>query len=160
MRKLLFGALISAAARWFLDPERGSDRRSQLRDKAMMFGRQAKEGATGTVSQVTSTMKSGGPSAVEDPYRDSSVSNDPALQAKVESEIFRDADAPKGQVSVNTESGVVYLRGQLDSRDQIESLAEAAGRVEGVRGVENLLHTPGEPAPAKDESHHTTGTGA
>ena len=160
MRKLLFGAVIAAAARWFLDPERGNDRRGQVQEKAMKFGRQAKDGAANTVGQVTGKKEGQSPRAVPDPYEDSTASNDPALQAKVESEIFRDADAPKGQVSVNAESGVVYLRGELESRDQIEALADAAGRVEGVRGVENLLHTPGEPAPTKDESQHTSGTSA
>ena len=75
--------------------------------------------------------------------------NDPALQAKVESEIFRGPDAPKDKVSVNVENGVAYLRGELDDREAIDRLAEAAGSVEGIRGVENLLHTPGEPAPMK-----------
>jgi len=36
---------------------------------------------------------------------------------------------------------VVYLRGQLDSAEQIEALVHATGAVEGVKGVKNLLHT-------------------
>jgi osmotically-inducible protein OsmY len=52
-------------------------------------------------------------------------------------------------VSVNVEDGVVYLRGQLDDHDAIERLRDAAGKVEGVRAVESLLHTPDEPAPTK-----------
>jgi hypothetical protein len=68
--------------------------------------------------------------------------NDPTLENKVQSEIFRDADAPKGKVSVNVEHGVVFLRGELDSAKQIEELVDAAALVEGVKGVENLLHEP------------------
>jgi osmotically-inducible protein OsmY len=165
MRKLLFGAVIAAAARWFLHPEQGNQRREQIRDKTMGFGRKAKEGAAGKVSQVTgktaqSDPGQSGPTTVPEAVRESGEFDDSTLQAKVESEIFRDPEAPKGRVSVNAESGVVYLRGELDSREQIEALADAAGRVDGVRGVENLLHTPGEPAPTKDESHHTSGTSA
>jgi hypothetical protein len=73
--------------------------------------------------------------------------NDSALKDKVESEIFREPDAPKDKVSVNVEDGVVYLRGQLDDRQAIERLADAAAKVEGVRSVESLLHTPDQPAP-------------
>jgi osmotically-inducible protein OsmY len=78
--------------------------------------------------------------------------NDAGLAAKVESEIFRGEDVPKGDVSVNVEDGVVYLRGQVGSPEKIRQLEEAAGQVEGVRGVQNLLHGPGEPAPTKDEA--------
>lgn len=160
MRKLLFGAVIAAAGRWFLHPERGDERRSQARDRAMQFGRQAKDGASGPVGDLTGKLRQKGSDHGSDPYEVSGGPNDPALQAKVESEIFRDANAPKGQVSVNAEGGVVYLRGQLNSREQIQELAEAAGRVEGVRGVENLLHTPDEPAPMKVQSHHASSASA
>jgi osmotically-inducible protein OsmY len=75
--------------------------------------------------------------------------NDATLAKKVESEIFREREAPKGHVDVNAESGVVYLRGQVDNADQIRALVEAAARVEGVTAVENLLHLPGGPTRSK-----------
>lgn len=83
--------------------------------------------------------------------------NDPALEAKVESEIFRRADVPRQRVNVSVERGVVYLRGELASADEIEELASAAAGVEGVRTVENLLHLPGEEAPAKASGHDRGG---
>jgi osmotically-inducible protein OsmY len=58
---------------------------------------------------------------------------------------------PKGQVNVNVEDGVVYLRGELDQLDLIEDLAAQARKVQGVLAVENLLHVPGQEAPAKPE---------
>ena len=79
--------------------------------------------------------------------------DDVTLARKVESEIFRPADAPKDSVNVNVEHGVVFLRGEVASREQADTLESAAQGVEGVKRVENLLHTPGEPAPAKTESH-------
>lgn len=80
--------------------------------------------------------------------------NDPTLARKVESEIFRPAGAPpKSQISVNVEHGVVYLRGQVDDADRAKALEKAARAVDGVKDVQNLLHTPGTPAPAKTESH-------
>lgn len=75
--------------------------------------------------------------------------DDVTLARKVESEIFRDADAPKGTVDVNAENGVVFLRGQVDREEQIQTLASAARSVDGVKDVESLLHTPGTPAPMK-----------
>lgn len=75
--------------------------------------------------------------------------DDVTLARKVESEIFRDADAPKGKVNVNAVDGVVELRGQVEG-DQIAALARAAARVDGVKSVTNLLHPPGTPAPAAE----------
>jgi osmotically-inducible protein OsmY len=77
--------------------------------------------------------------------------NDAALARKVETEIFRDEDVPKGAINVNVEEGVVYLRGEARNPDQIKDLGEAAREVDGVRGVENLLHLPDTPPIAKGQ---------
>ncbi|MGZ4115620.1 MAG: BON domain-containing protein [Actinomycetota bacterium] len=73
--------------------------------------------------------------------------DDVELAHKVESVVFRDPTQPKGKVSINAERGTVFLRGQVDSPDTIVRIERAAGDVEGVAGVENLLHVPGTPAP-------------
>jgi osmotically-inducible protein OsmY len=70
--------------------------------------------------------------------RDAGDLNDPALARKVETEIFRPEDAPKGDVVVNVEYGVVFLRGTVPE-DKIAHLESAARGVDGVRDVENLL---------------------
>jgi osmotically-inducible protein OsmY len=75
--------------------------------------------------------------------------DDVTLTRKVETEIFRDADVPKGQINVNAENGVVVLRGEVDQQDLIKELEERTRKVQGVRAVENLLHTPGTPAPTR-----------
>jgi osmotically-inducible protein OsmY len=74
--------------------------------------------------------------------------DDVTLARKVESEIFRDAEVPKGKVNVNAEHGKIVLRGEVDSPELIEQLVGKARKVQGVEEVENLLHTPGEQAPA------------
>ena len=71
--------------------------------------------------------------------------DDVTLARKVESELFRPADAPKGRVDVNVQYGIVELRGQVERPEQIEQLGEATARIEGVRAVHTLLHTPGTP---------------
>jgi osmotically-inducible protein OsmY len=71
-----------------------------------------------------------------------------ALAHKVESEVFRRAGVPKGQIDVNAEAGVVFLRGVVERQEDIDRLQEFTSGIAGVRGVENLLHLPGTPAPA------------
>ena len=75
--------------------------------------------------------------------------DDQTLVDRVESEIFRDRKEVKGKVNINAEEGVVVLRGELESQDLIEDLVNAVREVDGVRNVENLLHTPGTEAPSK-----------
>jgi hypothetical protein len=71
--------------------------------------------------------------------------DDVTLARKVESEIFRPADAPKGDVDVNAHDGVVELRGVVSDPGRIDALVSAAEHVDGVERVENLLHLPGAP---------------
>jgi osmotically-inducible protein OsmY len=68
--------------------------------------------------------------------------DDWTLSQKVESCAFRKAHVPKHDVSVNAEHGVVFFRGQLEDEDQIEALVRSARRVNGVKAVKSLLHTP------------------
>jgi osmotically-inducible protein OsmY len=140
MFKLLIGAAIGGAAIWFLDPDRGGGRRTQ----ALGIAEKGKQ-------KVTEKVGSGTPDAQERAPASERL-NDPGLQAKVESEIFRADDAPKDKVSVNVEDGVVYLRGELDDPAAIDGLREAASNVDGVTEVRSLLHATGEPAPAKEEA--------
>lgn len=72
--------------------------------------------------------------------------NDETIAERVRSEVFRPQDAPKGSVNVNVEQGVVYLRGEAADQEQIQRLRNTAAAVPGVKRVESLLHTPGEPA--------------
>jgi hypothetical protein len=81
--------------------------------------------------------------AVVAPFRPPRSYDDATLADKVRSELFRPRDAPKSAVSVNVAKGVVELRGQLGDPEQIEQLAREARKIEGVRDVHNLLHTPG-----------------
>ena len=71
--------------------------------------------------------------------------DDVTLARKVETELFRPPDAPKGQISVNAQHGMVELRGEVERPEQIEQLGAVARRVDGVRELHNLLHTPGSP---------------
>jgi osmotically-inducible protein OsmY len=144
MFKILFGATIGAAAAWFLDPNDGTRRRNVVRDKTMKYARRGKDEAARKATYAGTAVKGKATAAAPGPGREPAEErlNDPALKAKVESEIFRDPDAPKGQVSVSVEEGIVSLRGEVEDPGTIEALREAAAKVDGVRRVESLLHTP------------------
>jgi osmotically-inducible protein OsmY len=73
--------------------------------------------------------------------------DDVTLAQQVESELFREKSAPKGQISVNAANGVVQLRGEVQQPELIDELVQRAQSVQGVRDVENLLHLPGQVAP-------------
>jgi osmotically-inducible protein OsmY len=140
------GAAAGAAAAHFLDPDSGSRRRAVARDKALS---QAKQGASTVQAQVkhaAGRAKGTAAQAAPTPTRLQDA-DDVTLARKVESEIFRDADAPKGDVSVDVQAGVAYLRGTVSDVSWIERFGEAARQVEGITGVKNLLHAPGTPAP-------------
>lgn len=49
------------------------------------------------------------------------------------------------------ENDVVCLRGQVYCEREIGELVTAAQKVDGVRQVENLMHTAGTPAPHKPD---------
>jgi osmotically-inducible protein OsmY len=144
MFKILFGAAIGAAAAWFLDQNDGARRRNMVRDKTAKYMRKGKAEAVRKASYTGGTIKGKATAAAPGTGREPAGErlNDPALKAKIESEIFRDPDAPKGQVSVSVEDGIAYLRGEVRDPETIEGLREAAAKVDGVRGVESLLSTP------------------
>lgn len=144
-----------AAAEYFLDPDNGKRRRHVAHDRALAaIRRRAKTAAreTGRKASYAEGVAKGivHEATTSGDARDAARLNDPSLARKVESVIFRGREAPKGEVSVNVESGVVYLRGQLDSREEIEELVAAAEAVDGVGEIRSLLHLPGEEPPSKE----------
>jgi osmotically-inducible protein OsmY len=73
--------------------------------------------------------------------------DDATLARKVETEIFRDSDIPKGRINVDAENGKVVLRGEVEEPELINDLELRTKNVQGVQEVENLLHVPGAAAP-------------
>jgi hypothetical protein len=130
---------------FFLDRQHGARRRHLLRDRTRAglrrrsrdAVRRAKylEGMAEGVAHKAAHAVPGVGGHKEPP-------DDVALAQKVESVAFRKAGVPKDHVSVNADNAVIFLRGQLDSDEQIAELVRAIEAVEGVQGVRNLLHTP------------------
>jgi hyperosmotically inducible protein len=137
------GCIVGAAAAYLLDPGAGRRRRHVARDKALSRVRHGSRDAVRHAKYmegVAEGVAHRAAQAVHPAHHEEP--DDVTLSRKVESIAFREAGTPKGHVIVNTEDGVVFLRGQLETREQIDALVGAAGAVDGVKEVKNLLHTP------------------
>jgi len=149
MRRL-FGLIgLGAALTYFFDPQQGRGRRAEARDRIAGFfrrrvrqgerlGRSASAQAEGLVQKAKHLEEEPKPQP-----------DDVTLTRKVETEIFRDADVPKGQINVNAENGKIVLRGEVEQPQLIKDLEKRTKKVKGVQEVENLLHLQGTPAPSK-----------
>jgi osmotically-inducible protein OsmY len=149
MRRALFYGSIGAAFAYFFDPDSGRRRRSLARDRAPAFARGGARRAERLRRSVQSEAYGVAQKARHMREQPKPQPDDATLAHKVETEIFRDAAVPKGQINVNAENGLVVLRGQVEQPELISDLEQKTRKVQGVRDVENLLHTPGTPAPTK-----------
>jgi len=144
MKRIPLVAAIGAALMYFFDPADGTRRRHVAADRVRAFFRRRVSHGTRAVGSTAHALKQKATHFREEEKPDP---NDATLKEKVESEIFREEGVPKGQINVNAENGVVFLRGEVEQPELIEELEKQARKVQGVTSVENLLHLPGEPAP-------------
>jgi osmotically-inducible protein OsmY len=142
------GAGIGAAAAYFFDQESGNRRRKIAADKAGRFTREG-AGTVQSAAQSAGAQAKGVAAKAQHAATggDSAPGDDNTLKSKVETEIFRDADAPKGNVDVTVVNSIVELRGQVDDPSQAEALELKTRMVSGVKDVRNMLHLPGETPP-------------
>ena len=147
-RTLLLLLIASGAAgygaAYFFDPEQGRARRAEIARRAKGLGREATRVAQR--STVVATDRAAGIKARV--LRGDGSTDDLTLLDRVESEIFRDPSIPKGDINLMVVDGKAVIRGQV-SEPQIGAIEAAVRKVVGVKEVENLLHTPGTPAPNK-----------
>ena len=147
MRKVFAYTGLGALLAYFFDAQNGKRRRNMTRDRVLAFLRRTarkREAVTATAHATKQKLTH----LQEEPKPQP---DDVTLARKVETEIFREADAPKGQVDINAVDGVVELRGEVERPELVNELEEKARKVQGVRDVRNLLHTPGAPAPTAPE---------
>jgi osmotically-inducible protein OsmY len=129
------------AAGYFLDPDSGKRRRHIARDRTLALIRRGADRTRRQAEYRVQQAEGKVEAAKSKAAPEKPAPNDQALAERVKSEIFQPADAPKDSVNINVEDGVVYLRGEVKRPEQIRKLVKEAGAVDGVRGVENLLHT-------------------
>jgi hypothetical protein len=84
--------------------------------------------------------------------------DDATITDKVETILFSDDAVDKGKIDVNTADGVVWLRGEAKTPEQIKALEAKALEIPEVKQVENLLHLP--KTPAQKKTRRATGTAA
>jgi BON domain len=149
----LAAGLTSAILMFLMDPERGRRRRHMARDRFM--SRMRKMGRMMTRMWRGAAAETYGVShkIVHLVPRSTEVPDDETLCQRVESQLFRDRHVPKGDLNISCEHGMVILRGELDNPADIGRIEERVSRVAGVRGVQNLLHPIGTPAPNKERSY-------
>ena len=153
-RSALAAGVLGAAAAYFFDPQMGRTRRARARDRLMaMFRRTGRR--VGRKGRWLAGKAYGLRMKATHPVEQAKDLDDTTLAHKVESEVLRGSD--KGRISVNAENGIVVLRGEVDTADQMNAIAESVMAVPGVTGVENLLHLPGEPAPNKARAREASG---
>ena len=146
MRGFALGAVLGGFISFLFDPQNGKRRRHVAFDRArglLRRGRRKAEQGGRLVAAEAYGIKQKATHLREE----EKSFDDVTLARKVETEIFRDPDVPKGQINVSAARGVVELRGEVDRPELIDELVERARNVQGVRDVENLLHLPGTPAP-------------
>jgi osmotically-inducible protein OsmY len=142
----LAAALGGAALAYFLDPQSGRRRRHGTRDRAYSLVKHSSRRGRKLVNHLSSDAR-GFVERAKHARGSRDELDDATLVDKVESIVFRNRDVPKGKININAENGIVFLRGEVDRPELVDTLEARVRKVQGVRGVENLLHTPGTPAP-------------
>lgn len=143
-QQLIGVVLLAISAGYFLGSSQGARPRHMAIDKVKSKFRRGSAQVPRSVQQAENN--------VSDTMVEVSTSNQPAesgtvndqeLAHKVESELFRNPSIPKGQININAEEGVVYLRGTIESEEQSQQIGAQASGIDGVVGVKNLLHAGG-----------------
>jgi BON domain len=143
---ILSAALGGAALAYFFDSQSGRRRRHQTRDRLLSLARHGTKRGRKLVNHASSDVRGTALRAAHAFRQVPEVELDDAtLVDKVESIVFRTHDVPKGQININAENGVVFLRGQVERPELVEALEARVRKVRGVKGVENLLHVPEAP---------------
>ena len=144
---ILLAGGIGAALMYFLDPHQGNRRRKMAvqqvvgsyhhSSKRLIHASRATSSHLRGLWQRLTHLK---PAAKPTP-------NDETLTQRVRSQLLRDPHLSRHRININSEYGVVVLRGEVEHQEQIRHLEKEARHIPGVLDVHNLLHLPNTPAP-------------
>jgi len=130
-----------------------------VKDQASSTAGTVKNQATSaaeTVKDQASSSTGGGTEAASQQAGNHQPDNpnpdDNTIRDRVETELFRRAWVPKGNLNIDVVDGVVELRGQLKHQADIDTLIKDARAVQHVKDVRSFLHLPGTPAPNKESA--------
>lgn len=147
--KFLAGVAVGAAAMAMLDPNVGRSRRARLADQSKAKARRVRETAQRKAQYEA------GRQAGEEATRLGAGTFDPADDISLADHLhgrMSRLDIPTDHLNIEVVDGVVRIRGQIDTPDDIDRIVETVIGEPGVRDVESYLHLPGEPAPNKEEA--------
>jgi len=126
IRGLLIGGAVGALAIYFLDPAQGAVRRARVQGRIEGLAQELQDRVQAAVGQL-----SGPTTALPD--------DDLSVLSRVESALQGLPGVRRGSIETEVIDGQVVLRGEVASIEQERELVDAAGRVQGVAGVESLL---------------------
>jgi osmotically-inducible protein OsmY len=152
-KSLALAAAGGAVAMYLADPDRGLRRRKVMKDRALASVRKGGRRAGRTAVYLQSTATGKVKHALHARDEPAHVADDQMLTDRVLSMAFRELDIDQGGVNVNTERGIVVLRGVLDQPEDIRNLEQAVGRVPGVQEVISYLHLPDTDPPSEIARH-------
>jgi hypothetical protein len=135
-----------AAAAFLFDPALGHRRRRMLRQRSAALVRRSLRRSVRAERVVQSRMRG---LAIKAAHRHEQWKDydDTTLAHKVETQLGRDAQVPKGVFNVEASDGIVTVRGLIDDQKTIDHIVKRIRKIQGVRGLENLLHLPGTDPP-------------
>jgi osmotically-inducible protein OsmY len=139
------GGIAGAVVAFLTDPQRGRARRAQLLDQGAATVRSARREAENAIRGATS-LAEGKLEALTEGGSRVAPTDDITLRDRAETELFRDASVPKGDINLSVERGTLVLRGEVPDKKMRDRLGRQAKGIEGVWSVKNMLHLPGEPA--------------
>jgi len=139
IRTLMIGGAVGAALTYFLDPERGSQRRARLLGdlgSAIAHGRQE-------LNRRARQLQSGaGVAAAE--LQAAGPEDDLTVLSRVESVLHAIPDFPRSSVEIEVVDGGLVLRGDVESAELAHEIVETAGHIRSVASVENRLRVSTE----------------
>lgn len=150
MKRFFTAGLIGAAAAYFLDPTAGSQRRNAMGGRLTSLFRRGGQQIQSQVQSVGGQAQGFAQATSAPP--DNPNPDDLTLRDRVESEIFRNTETSRENINVNVVDGVVTVRGELPSQQEIDGLVQQIKSIRNVKGVTNFLHLPGTPAPNKESA--------
>ena len=136
---------LGASLGLLFDPRNGKRRRRMLRDRPLALARHGERRAERVVHLGAIKTRALAARTRHLAKRPKSY-DDATLVDKVESEVFRFREIPKGKLNVEAVNGVISFRGQVERPEIIAEIIKKTGKVAGVRAVENLMHLPGTEA--------------
>jgi hypothetical protein len=139
----LSAAVGGAALAYFLDPQNGRRAALTRRDQALSLARHATKRARKLVHHASSDATgTSAPRRSRSPPGHGRRARRRHPRGQVESIVFRNHDVPKGQININAENGVVFLRGQVERPELVERFEKRVRKVGGVKDVETSCTRP------------------